>query len=304
MVPPMPSRLGASRVLRHEAMPRLGRRAILSGTAALLASRRARADVDPEWRPRDLDVREVFVEGDVSRRFVLCTPTHLAAGERVPLLVLLHGLGETGDERMGAWAWVERYGLGTSYDRLRRGAEPLRGLVIACPYMPNLPIADPRAFDAYAKWVAETVVPRARAEAPALDSAWTTYLGGCSLGGHFGLEVFLRRPEVFGAWGGVQTAVSAPAGAPYGRLLGETIARVGARDLLVETSTEDPFRAGNEALAASLERAGVPHEFVEPPGPHDQPWLRNTGTARMLGWFDALPRPERRPDPPARRLVD
>lgn len=285
-------------------MATLGRRAILAGAAAVLASRRARADVDPAWRPRELEVREVLVEGSLSRRFVLCTPTHLAAGERVPLLVLLHGLGETGDERMGAWAWAERYGLGTSYDRLRGAPEPLRGLVMACPYMPNLPIADPASFDSYAKWLVETVVPRARAEAPVLDGAWTTYLVGCSLGGHFGIEFFLRHPDAFGAWGGVQTAVSAPAGVRYGRRLAEAIARVGPRDVLIETSTLDPFRAGSEALAATLQGAGLAPELVELPGPHDQPWLRRVGTARMLAWFDALPRPERRPDPPPRRLVD
>lgn len=56
-------------------------------------------------------------------------------------------------------------GLGTSYERLQaRGA--MRGLAFACPYIPNLPIADRHAFAAYARWLVETVVARARAEAP------------------------------------------------------------------------------------------------------------------------------------------
>jgi enterochelin esterase-like enzyme len=246
--------------------------------------------VDPEWRPRSLDVREIRVEGTQSRRFVLGVPTHLASGERVPLLVLLHGLGETGDERTGAWAWFERYGLGTSYDRLRAGGA-MRGLVLACPYMPNLPIADPRAFDAYARWLVESVAARARLEAPALDASSTTYLGGCSLGGHFSLEVMLRRADAFGAWGGVQTAISEAAGHRYARRLAGAIEQSGSRALLVETSTADPFRAGSAALATALARAGVANTFVELPGPHDQQWLRTSGTERMLSWFDALPRP-------------
>jgi enterochelin esterase-like enzyme len=235
--------------------------------------------------------------GDQSRLLTLAIPRHLAPGERVPLVVLLHGLGETGDEHAGAWAWLERYGLGTSYDRLR-AASSVRGLVFACPYMPDLPIADPRAFDAYASWLVDTVVARARVEAPVLPAY--TYLGGCSLGGHFSLEALLRRPGDFRAWGGVQTAIGAAAGVRYGARLA---ALPGVHDLLVETSSADPFREGNRALAAALEASGTRRTFAELPGPHDQAWLRASGTAAMIQWFDDLPRPERRQDPPDRRAV-
>lgn len=268
----------------------ISRREVLAGAAGVVVTRKALADVDPRWRPLDLDVREVMVDGLQSKRFVLGIPNHLAPDARLPLLVLLHGLGETGDERTGAWAWFERYGLGTSYDRLR-AAGSMRGLVLACPYMPDLPIGDPRAFDAYTRWIVETVVPRARREAPAIDSASATYLGGCSLGGHFSLEVFLRRLDAFGAWGGVQTALGEAAAARYVRRLAEALGQAGPRELLLETSTGDPFRAGNAALAAGLGRAAIRHEFVELPGPHDQKWLRSSGTERMLSWFDRIPRP-------------
>jgi enterochelin esterase-like enzyme len=167
----------------------------------------------------------------------------------------------------------------------------MRGLVLACPYMPDLPIGDPRAFDSYTRWIVETVVPRARRESPAIDSASATYLGGCSLGGHFSLEVFLRRPDAFGAWGGVQTAIGEAAAARYAQRIAQAVGQTGPRELLLETSTGDPFRAGNAALAAGLARAAVRHAFVELPGPHDQKWLRSSGTERMLSWFDRIPRP-------------
>lgn len=267
----------------------------LAGLGAAGVLRRARADGD-DWRPTQLRVQAIRVDGDQSRLFVLATPTHLEPWERVPLLVLLHGLGETGDERAGAWAWLERYGLGTSYDRLR-AAGTMRGLVIACPYMPDLPIADPGAFDRYARWIVETVVPRAHREAPvAFDRPGLTYLGGCSLGGHFALEVLRRHPGDFAAWGGVQTAIHEAAGARYAAVLAGT----GPHALLVETSTGDPFRAGNAALARALAQASIERTFVELPGPHDQPWLRHSGTAAMLQWFDDRPRPELRPPPPDR----
>src|SRR5690349_2402356 len=149
------------------------RRTFLATAAAAGASLVASASARPGLcapppavppAPADLEVRDFTVEG-IGRRFVLLVPRHLAKGERAPLLILLHGLGETGDARMGAYAWLERYGLGTSYDRLLE-AGAMRGLVLACPYMPNLPLADPGAFDAYANWIANAVVPQARSAAP------------------------------------------------------------------------------------------------------------------------------------------
>ena len=41
-----------------------------------------------------------------------------AIEQPVPLVVLLHGLGETGAPLLGARAWVDRYGLATSVARL------------------------------------------------------------------------------------------------------------------------------------------------------------------------------------------
>jgi hypothetical protein len=69
----------------------------------------------------ELALHDWVLPGDpkVSRRAVVLVPTHLAKGERVPLLVLLHGLAETADEEMGAYAWVKRYGVGEGYAHLR-----------------------------------------------------------------------------------------------------------------------------------------------------------------------------------------
>ena len=50
------------------------------------------------------------------RRLLALTPSW--GQTAAPLVVLLHGLGETGDARTGAYAWWERYGLQSSYARL------------------------------------------------------------------------------------------------------------------------------------------------------------------------------------------
>ncbi|MBV9946794.1 MAG: hypothetical protein JOZ69_08105 [Myxococcales bacterium] len=260
---------------------RISRRALLGGAAATLGAPLARADVDPGWRPRRLDLREIDAGGRMARRFVLAVPRDLSDGERVPLVVLLHGLGETARERDGAWAWLERYGLGTSYDRLVDTGTAVR-LAFVCPFMPLLSAGGD--LDAYARWLSGTVIPRARQAAPALGQPQATILGGCSLGGRVSLDVFLRDPDSYGAWAGVQTAVDAAAGARFADRLADTTRRAGARDLFVETSTGDPFRDGNAALARELAGRGVARTFVELPGPHDQPWAapaRHPAAARM-----------------------
>lgn len=287
----------------------LTRRSILSASLSLLVTRRAWGDAAA---PGEFEVRDLTVDGDRAKRFTLFLPRHLAKDERVPLLVLLHGLAETADARMGAYAWTERYGLETAYTRLRhppiartssRGewtdarlaevntmlaGQPLRGLAIACPYTPN--IGKPSELEAYARWIAEVVVPRARSEGPIFPDAARTTIDGCSLGGFLSLEVFLRRPEAFGGWGGVQSAISEASAPSYAERIKLALGKVGPRTLHVETSTSDAFRKGNEALSRALTDRHLPHEFRMLPGPHDQPWLREAGTIEMLLWHDRLPR--------------
>jgi hypothetical protein len=106
--------------------------------------------------------------------------------------------------------------------------------------------------------------------------------------------MFLRRPQDFACWGGVQTAIGVTMAPRYAERIAAALAEVGRRPIHVETSSGDPFRPANEALSRELDRRGVPHEFVMRPGPHDQAWLREAGTVEMLLWHDELPRTDAR----------
>jgi hypothetical protein len=260
------------------------------------------------------EVRDLRVDGDrrIGQRFTLLVPKHLAPGKRVPLLVALHGLGETGDQRMGAYAWLERYGLGDAYRRLvsppiqkvtkhpywaagrldevnaELRARPFRGLAVACPYTPNVYKAPSRnaMLDDYADWIVDAVLPRARSEAPVLTDVAHTSLDGCSLGGYVGIEVFLRKAEHFGAWGSVQGALGKHRVHRYAERFAETLARVGKRPIHLETSSGDVFREVNELFSRQLTKRGVAHQLRIGRGPHNQPWLRDEGTLEMLLWHD------------------
>lgn len=307
-------------------MPPVSRRALLTGLASVLAASPGRpavaappgaAESFASRTPPDFTVLDLDVGGDkkLATRFTLFVPNHLAKDERVPLLVLFHGLGETYDPTIGVFAWVERYGLGTCYARLRRppvartsrqpsllpdarlaeinaalARRPFRGMAIACPYTPavgKLPNPDAK-LDAYADWIVGAVIPRARKEAPVFPDAARTSIDGVSLGGYVGLEVFARRPEAFGAWGGVQSAFNAARLPWYVERLAAASAKAprGSTRVHIETSRSDPFRERNTTLATMLTNKGVANDLALLPGPHDQIFLRESGTLEMLLWHD------------------
>jgi hypothetical protein len=85
-----------------------------------------------------VEVRDLTEAG---RRFTLVVPKHIAPGEKVPLVILLHGLGETTDARAGAFANFAGSG---------------------------------EALDAYGRWLALSLVPRVRREARSRSAASRT----------------------------------------------------------------------------------------------------------------------------------
>jgi enterochelin esterase-like enzyme len=264
----------------------------------------------------ELDLHDWSLPGDrsLADRAVVLVPRHLARGERVPLLIALHGLAETASPEMGAYAWVRRYGVAEGYAHLRRPAtisvdglgkmatearvselratlaeSPFRGMVIACPYTPNLwrsSLGVEGLLDAYAKWLFDVLLPRLRAETPVLAGDAHLGVDGVSLGGYASLGVGARKWAQLGAVGCVQAAVSSGEAEHWAERFERARAASGARRLQVLTSTGDAFREGNEALDRALTKHAVPHDFRLAVGPHDQPFLRGPGSVEMLLWHD------------------
>jgi predicted esterase len=280
------------------------------GLSASAAGRTLFAGPDESFEVLDLKLEGVR---DLARRATVLVPRDLPAGARVPLLVLLHGLGETTSEAAGVRAWIDRYGLLRCHARLahppvapetRRGdlteeraraisedlaRKPYDGkIVLVCPFTPNVwKTPDPqKTLDRYADWIGDVLLPEVHARTPSDPSPARTGIDGCSLGGYVGLEVFLRRPALFAAWGGVQSALSEAAAPSLATRLASALAKAGPRRLHLETSTGDAFYRANLALSRELKKNGTPHELAVLPGPHDQPFLREAGTLEMLLWHD------------------
>jgi len=276
----------------------------------------------PQTTPKEtiangaLALHDWALPGDpkLSRRAVVLVPTHLAKGERVPLLLALHGLAETVDETLGAYAWVKKYGIGEGYAHARDpqsisveslgkmvtaqrvselqaelAARPFRGMVIACPYTPNIWKAGPTpdsVLDAYAPWLFDVLLPRLHAETPVFAGPERTGLDGVSLGGYASLGVGVRRLDGLGALGCVQAAISSADADRWSERIAKAFATHGARPLHLLTSTQDVFRAPVEALSAALKKRSIPHTLRVALGPHDQPFLRGPGSLEMLLWHD------------------
>jgi predicted esterase len=261
---------------------------------------------------QDLDIRDITVTGDrqLARRALVLSPKHARGGERFPVLVLLHGLGETDSEELGVHAWSDRYGLIDADAHLRHppvsGARrylsderiaqidaelarmPYRGFVLVCPFTPNIYKLPPPAvaLDRYADWIVGTLLPAVRANAPATTDVAATAIDGVSLGGFVAFEVFLRKPEMFGAVGGVQTAIGDQTALGYAARLRALVDRVGPRAVHIESSIWDPSLPAHMTMSKRLHQLGVPHDLDVLTGGHDQIFLREVGTLEMLLWHD------------------
>jgi pimeloyl-ACP methyl ester carboxylesterase len=289
----------------------MNRRALLAWPLGALAGCPGEAFADTP-ASADLEQHDLRLEGDprISRRSLLLVPKHLPKPENPAILLLLHGLGETGNERLGIHAWGERYGLVKAYERLRRpplrrtlerrpyfseerqaelnrslAGDAFRGVVVACPVTPNPYRAGAGSLDRYADWIEKTLLPAVR-ERAGVGKNTKIGLDGCSLGGYVALEVFLRKPELFATLGGVQSAFNVPAALRYADALSKTLKKVGTRRLHIETSSGDPYRKANVTFSKKLRELGVENDLIVPPGPHDQPWLREIGTLEMLLWHE------------------
>lgn len=279
---------------------------------AALGPRRARAE--HQQPPADLKLFDWRFPGDKPfvKRAVVLAPTHLAADEKAPTLVLFHGLGEAKEgHESGAYAWLDRYGVASSYARLRRppvastsrrkdltdarAAElsaalkqkPFGGLVLVCPFTPNVWSykSTPAALDALAEFVAGDLLDKVAREIPSADtSPARTGVDGCSLGGFVSAEIFVRKPARFGTFGVVQPAIGNRQIPAYVDAIAQR--KGGPVPVHVESSSADPYLAVSKDLHAAFQKAKVSSDFIAPPGPHDQPFLRDVGSLEMLLWHD------------------
>jgi len=227
------------------------------------------------------------------------------------LVVLLHGYGKTGEPALELWR--KEYGVELAHERLtnppierlystvrylsdRRiheldetlAAQTYRGMVLLCPITPSPYLRnDASALLAdYADWLADGLIPKARAELPISPAVSDTGLAGVSMGGHVGLEALIRRPQPFGAFVGVLAAVTRKSSWRYAARIAETFESAGARRVCLLTATRDSYCEPNTILHQTLVKKGIAAELQVPFGPHSAAFMKEIGSLEMLLWMD------------------
>jgi enterochelin esterase-like enzyme len=258
-----------------------------------------------------LDIRDWSFDGD--RRAVVLVPKDVAVGTKLPVLVALHGMGETTSAERGAHGWLDDYDLDRAIDRLRHpplvaadfqalvtperlaqingelATRGYQGLIVVCPYLPKEIGTNDLPYDVYAKWLGEVLLPRVRKETPAEGGATNTGIDGVSLGGITALRIGLARADLFGVVGALQPAVN---DLDIADALADSLQQgLNGRPLRVVTSKEDAYRETLEGLHAKLDARKVPHEFLVSEGPHDYIWNKGPGAIEMLLFHDRAQRP-------------
>jgi hypothetical protein len=294
----------------------IGRRGLLLGGAMAFACSRGERTADGSLPvPTSPNVR--VLEWDLGAqpwgrgRAAVVVPSWGGASARFPVLVALHGRGESvKPPAEGAMGWPRDYAMVRAYDRLKspplreadyegivdpsRMAEanaslaqrPFGGLVVACPFLPDVRPATTGDIADYSRFLVNVLLPRVRAETPALSAPEATGIDGVSLGGAAALRVGLTCPETFGAVGGIQPALSEGQNAEWTTLAeGARSRRPGMRLRLV-TSHEDYFHDAIVGVSRAWTAGGVAHDFADVPGPHDYIFNRGPGSIELLLWHD------------------
>lgn len=283
------------------------RRALLAGAAALAAGLKPRLGAAKALESAELSLTELQLAGDAAfGRALLAVPRALPPEPE--LLVLLHGLGETTEQTLGAHAFAERYGLLTAVSRLshpplalldpkhdyfgegrldelnaRLAARPFRCPVIVCPFTPNTykPGGD-EVLVRFASFVSGQLKAEVEQRTGTRFPTGRFMIAGVSLGGYLAIELFLRQPEAYCGLCTAQGAFGPRQAARYAAGVEQATRRVGPRRVEVLTSSFDPYRRQNEQFHRYLCQKGQASRLRVSPGPHDQRWLNESGVIEML----------------------
>lgn len=271
---------------------------------------RLTADGGPE--PLGFVRRELALPGTASPRVIVLEPRGSAGStEKFPVVIALHGRGEArkGPTR-GPLGWPDDYALELAIDRIAHPPldkddffglvtpaelaahnqalhlRPHRGLVVLCPYLPDLDLGSRPAQDEYGRFLVEVLLPRARESCAILPGREHAGIDGISLGGEVALHVGAGFPEAFAAVGGMQPAIQSKDAREWASRLIAAKARAGSLAVNLLTSMGDPFRTPTRRLSEELDKAGFAHTFTETPGPHDYVYNRGPAAYGMLSFHD------------------
>ena len=246
---------------------------------------------------------------------VLSIPTTRDESARFPVLIALHGRGESlKGSRRGARGWLDDYDLERALARVAKPplrdadfqgyvsherldvlnkalvAQPYAGLIVVCPFLPDV-LKRESAFteaEPLAAFIVDVLLPRVYARTPAIGTPVTTGIDGVSLGGRAALLVGFLRPRAFGAVGALQAAIDESEIDRFAELGVHALADNPGLSLRLLTSDKDHFLRVNERLSGVLTARGVQHRYLLVQGTHSYRFNRGPGAIEMLLFHDRV----------------
>jgi pimeloyl-ACP methyl ester carboxylesterase len=164
---------------------------------------------------------------------------------------------------------------------------PFGGMIVVCPWLPDVRPPSSGDISGYARFVTDVLLPRVRRETPSLSSREATGIDGVSLGGAVALRIGLQSPDIFGAVGGIQPAVSGDDYALWLERARTARMRYPSLKIRLLTSDRDYFHDEVVSLSRIWQGAGIAHDMADVVGPHDYSFNRGPGSIELLLWHDA-----------------
>ncbi|MGN1245751.1 MAG: alpha/beta hydrolase [Muribaculaceae bacterium] len=218
--------------------------------------------------------------------------------EQYPVLYLLHGYGGN----YASWIKIkpELDDLASEY-----------GIIIVCPdgatsWYFDSPVDKSICYETY---VAKELIDYIDNNYRTIPEAKMRAITGLSMGGHGGLWLGLRHPDVFGSCGSTSGGVDFRPFPKKWKIrldLGEyaenkavwdshtvlslvpSIDKDAAQHIIIDCGYDDFFFEVNNNLHAELLKAGIPHDYIVRPGKHNAPYWNNSIDYQILFFVKAF----------------
>lgn len=228
--------------------------------------------------------RQFFIEGDDTLYCRILSPAHFSAEKKYPLILVLHGSGERGNDNEAQLKW----GSDLFLDSAIREKFPAIVVFPQCPADSSWSVrAKTKAGDSVAYRFPMDVPPTKPLYLVMnfLDTLIRNgmvdpkriYVGGLSMGGFGTFEILWRRPKLFAAafpicGGGNPESVKL-----YGRKFPVWVFH-GADDDVVPV-------ANSRSMVAALKAAGAKVKYSEYPGVKHNSWINAFAEPDLLPWL-------------------
>lgn len=213
---------------------------------------------------------------------VYLPPCYIETQKRYPVIILLHGLGETEAQ------WDE-LGIDDTLDEgIRDGSLPPAILVL--PFMGN--IGNDNSFppdDSYETVVMDELLPAIQRDFCTIDDRNQRAIGGISRGGFWAYSLALKHPDVFGIVGGhsafFDSDIAPDDSDPLELALNTDFLIEANLRMYLDNGAVDYVGPNQELFSSRLSARGIPHTYIiNPVGDHDNTYW-SSHVAEYLAFY-------------------